>query len=1185
MRFFRIMVLLAAFSLVSARAQGPYLRIYYPDIEQGASTLIVSPTGKALLIDGGTGLKDTDSPIESFINDLIDAGVVTSLDYVVSTHYDEDHIGRLENVFQLVPMAAGAITYDRGDFGGTPSTFAFNDYLWEANQQNRTTITPNTTIDLGGGVTVRCYVVNGDLPDGSSVDLSQAGQFENAASVGLVVRYGNFDTWIGGDLTDNPASGHPPVESSVAPWVGDVDIYTVDHHGSRATSSNATFLGVLKAEVAINQNSASNNFGHPSSDVVNRILSTGDSLGNTPLFFQSNPGDPDDTRSDDTLASGIADPDDVDGPGGLPGTITVISDGDSYQIYGGNIEPVTLAADSGPGTLADFPPALLQVSYSPLVPLASETVTVEAEIRDGGSFSALLAYSVDGVNQASVTMTQIGATQRYQGVIPAQSDGGKVIFHVEATDSSLSQTTKSYRTGYFSGTSDIADIRELNGDNVLLTKGFSARVEGNITAESGLFHPNVSQIYVQDATGGINIFDSTSLPLSRGDLVRFIGEIDQFGGVAQIVIAEDIGNYGYQFVSSGSAPTPGVFTLAQLGEAQEGLLVRVNDVTVVEGTIPVGANGNLTVTDDNEVTTFTIRIDKDTDIPGANTPTTPFDIIGLASQFDSSVPLDFGYQILPREKADFISEEVNHPVVVIHEIHADPDGTLGDANGDGTVSSTRDEFIELVNTSTLAVDISGYTLSDLIGVRFTFPTNTVLPPREAAVVFGGGNPSGDFGNAMANGLVFTAGSLGLNNSGDTITLEDDSSVLVQSISYGSEGGKNQSLVRDPDWTNSSLKKHTETAPGLRYSPGTRLDGTAFTVAAGALVLSEIMYDASGSDGNAEWIEIFNASDQTIDLSGVSIGAGGNDYTNSLTQLSGSVDSGETFVVGGPDSNGNNANPVYDLVLNFSPDLQNSGSTADGVALFNLPAAVIDATTVPIDAVIYGVLNSNGLIDAGGAVGTPNVADASSGSTIERTDLSGTWQIQGTPTPNATSLTQGGGPMGGPTDIIITEVFYDVSGSDNGFEWVELYNKGSLAVDLSGMSLGGGGNDYTTSTAQLSGTIQPGATLVVGGPTSSSANGSPTFDLVLNFSPDLQNSGSTADGVALFDVLATQITSATVPIDAVIYGGSNSNGLIDESGSANSPDVADAPAGSSIERTGLGGTWQVQNTPDPNGVSF
>ncbi len=1161
-----------------------YLRIYYPDIEQGASTVVVSPTGKAVVIDAGTGMNNTEIPIEGFINDLMDAGIITSVEYTIATHYDEDHIGRFENVFQYVSLATGLIAYDRGAYLSVPSTFAYSDYSWQAGLHNRTTITPNTSLNLGGGVTVRCYVVNGELPDGTSVDLTSAPQFENSASVAVVVRYGDFDTWIGGDLTDNPTYSHPAVESAVAPFIGDMDIYTVNHHGSKSTSSNATFLSSIKAEIAINQNSSNNSHGHPNADIVTRIKGTNDTFGNTPLFLQTNPGDPDDTRSDDSLADGIADPDDTNGSQGLPGAITVISDGGSYQVYGGAIEPVSKLADSGSHTIADFPPAILQSSYSPVVPTAAQTVVVSSEIRDENAITAVISYSLNGVAQTDISMTKVTGTDRYEGTIPAQTDGALIEFRVKATDNQ-SQVSLSRKQGYFSGTTDISDIRANDGSEVMKYKGYSARVRGNMTVEPGIFHTYVSQIYVQDSTGGINIFDGSLLPIDRGDDVSFVGKIDQYSGAAQIVIAESYGNYGYTKHGSGTTPSPITATVSQIDESYEGKLVRINNVvlTAASDPIPGSGNGNVTITDDNEVSTLTLRVDGDTDIPGANTPVGTFDIIGVISQFDSSVPLTWGYQIVPREKADFITEEVNHPAVIISEIHADPDATNGDANGDGSVSSTQDEFVEIVNTTLDYQDISGWVIADDNSDRFTFPANTILPPREAAVVFSGGTPTGDFGNCSANGFVFTAGSLGLNNSGDTVTLKNGSAVTVQAVTYGSEGGDDQSLTRSPDWTNAPMVKHTTTSSGLRFSPGTKTDGSAYTLAPGKLYISEVLYDPTGADGDLEWIELYNASTETIDMSGLSIGAGGTTYQSMQLDLTGTIGAGSTFVIGGTVSSGDNGNPTFDWAFNFSPDLQNSGTTADGVALFNVDKDRVTSSTIPIDAVVYGTTNTNNLLDVDGNAATPHVADAPQGSSIERTTLSGGWQVQASPDPNNVNITTSG--SGSPSDVIISEVFYDYSGSDNGYEWVELYNKGSYAVDLSTMSLGSGGSDYTTMTAQLSGTIQPGQTFVVGGSSTNSSNGSPSYDLVLNFSPDIQNSGSPGDGVALFDVLATAITSSTVPIDAVVFGSNNNSGLIDETGSANAPEVGDAPAGSSIERTSLAGAWQIQATPDPNNVTF
>lgn len=996
---------LSVLALGPAPAAADHLRIYYPDIEQGSATLVVSPTGHAALIDGGTGLNPTDDPIEDFVNDLIDAGIVTSLDYVIATHYDEDHIGRLENVFQLVPLDPGAIAYDRGTFGGTPGTFAYSDYAFWAGQHDRTTIAPTTTLDLGGGVTLRVTVVNGELPDSSSVDISGSGQFENSASVAVVVEYGDFDAWIGGDLTGEPAQGVTDVESEAAPFAGDVDVYTLNHHGSR-TSSNQTFLSTLKPEVGINQNSVTNDHGHPNSEVVERLLDTPTTSSGVPYFFQQNPGKPGDVRSDDSLASGIADCDDVTDVLGLPGTILVISDGASYQVSGCGFGALELVADSGSGPLGDFPPAITRVARSPQVPLSTEVVTVEADVHDGGSVAVELRWWLDGVEQTPVSMSAAGG-DTWEGTIAAQSDGAKVRYRVEAEDAA-SQTATSFAQGYFSGVTPIATLRENATGGVLVPKHYGVRVEGNLTVEPGVFHTVVSQIYVQDSTGGVQVFDPDLLSLSRGDLVRFVGEAEQFAGQTEVNIGEAFGNYGHALVSAGSAPAPDPITVAEAGESLEGTLVRIDDVSVVSGTIPESGSGNLVITDDGGVTTLTLRIDDTTGIPGAETPTQPFDVIGILSQFDSSYPFTSGYQVVPRSRADLVSDEVNLPALLIHEIHADPaNGNPGDANGDGTRDAEDDEFVELVNTGYSPLDVSGWTISDGLSVRHTFAANTVVPAREAVVVFGAGTPTGAFGNAAANGLVFTAssGGLSLNNTGDTVTVADAFAQIVQQAVYGSAANNDQSLTRDPDLTNTTLVKHTLAAGsgGARFSPGATNGGAGFTVPAGALLLSEVLYDPTGVDGGKEWVEIYNASAGSIDLSGLSLGSGGGDYTTSLVQLEGTIGPGETFVVGGPTSSGENGNPAFDQVFDFAPDFQNSGTDADGVALFDRRAAFVTPATVPIDAVVYGPSNGNGLIDETGSANSPDVGDAPAGSSIERTDLAGSWQIQSSPNPGAEDL--------------------------------------------------------------------------------------------------------------------------------------------------------------------------------------
>jgi len=167
-----------------------------------------------------------------------------------------------------------------------------------------------------------------------------------------------------------------------------------------------------------------------------------------------------------------------------------------------------------------------------------------------------------------------------------------------------------------------------------------------------------------------------------------------------------------------------------------------------------------------------------------------------------------------------------------------------------------------------------------------------------------------------------------------------------------------------------------------------------------------------------------------------------------------------------------------------------------------------------------------------------------------------------------------------TGLIITEVFYNGTGADDGFEWVKLYNGTSAAIDLSGYSIGYAGAGYSVGKYALSGTVAPGGCFVAGGVASDASNGSPVYNLAQDFDPDIQNSGAVADAVGLFHNAASAITDASVPIDAVIYGTTNSGGLVDETGTAGNVDVGNAPATNSIRRLG-DGTWEFNPAPTPN----
>jgi hypothetical protein len=166
--------------------------------------------------------------------------------------------------------------------------------------------------------------------------------------------------------------------------------------------------------------------------------------------------------------------------------------------------------------------------------------------------------------------------------------------------------------------------------------------------------------------------------------------------------------------------------------------------------------------------------------------------------------------------------------LVINEIYADPHPSSGDANGDGSIGVTADEFIEIVNVTGSTLDLSGWEIRDLVRARHRFPPGSLLPAGSAVVVFGGGQPQGSFGGSLVQ--TASSGTLAINNEGDTLALYDLNSFLVTSYSYGPEGGEDEALTREPDLTGPEpLVKHSTASGsgGTIYSPGTRLDGSNF----------------------------------------------------------------------------------------------------------------------------------------------------------------------------------------------------------------------------------------------------------------------------------------------------------------------------------------------------------------------
>ncbi|HJL01371.1 MAG TPA: MopE-related protein [Polyangiaceae bacterium LLY-WYZ-15_(1-7)] len=162
----------------------------------------------------------------------------------------------------------------------------------------------------------------------------------------------------------------------------------------------------------------------------------------------------------------------------------------------------------------------------------------------------------------------------------------------------------------------------------------------------------------------------------------------------------------------------------------------------------------------------------------------------------------------------------------ITEILADP-GSVVDANGDGTADSTEDELVEIASAAPFTLDLSGCELADATRVRHTFPAGTTVPPGGAVVVFGGGSPAGLFGGSFVE--TASTGSLGLNNSGDTLTLSCGGAT-IDTVTYGSEANMDEAIVRVPPFDATSFERHsmvTGADTSVAATPGTLASGLGY----------------------------------------------------------------------------------------------------------------------------------------------------------------------------------------------------------------------------------------------------------------------------------------------------------------------------------------------------------------------